>query len=79
MTLNTELCSILSDLKEHGLLDKYPDLEKVVKRGYRHFEFLGSESMPSVATTKPNRQIHDINKTLESYKEAILEDLRNFK
>jgi hypothetical protein len=79
MTLNTELRSLLSDLKEHGLLDKYPDLEKAVKRGYRHLEFLDSESMPSVATTKPNRQIHDINKSLESCKEGLLEDLRSFK
>ena len=79
MTLNTELRSLLSDLKEHGLLDKYPNLEEALKRGYRHFEILDSESMPSVATTKPHRQIHDSTETLARCKEDILKDLKNFK
>ncbi len=71
MTLNTELRSLLSDLKEHGLLEKYPNLEEAVKRGYRHLEVLDLESIPSAATTKPHRQIHDINKTLEAVKEGL--------
>ncbi len=35
MTSNNDLCSLLSDLKEYGLLGKYPDLERAVKLGYQ--------------------------------------------
>jgi hypothetical protein len=35
MTSNNDFCSLLSELKEYGLLNKYPDLERALKLGYQ--------------------------------------------